>query len=108
MNKRIGRPPLPKGKSKAVLFALKLSGEEAEHINKAVEESGLSKPDWAREAFLSKARPPWIISVHWSAKDLQGHTVDFEFSTADGKFFVKGIGVFWVFRHQDNIRLAIE
>jgi hypothetical protein len=108
MPKKAGRPPMPKGKSKGVLFAFKISGEEARDINKAVKESGLSRPDWAREALLSRVRPPWIISRHWSAKDLQGRTVDFEFKTADGVYFVKGLGSFWVFRHEDNVQLAIE
>lgn len=53
----MGRPKLPKGTAKGVLFAVKLAANEAEKINQAIERSGLAKPDWARNVLLAAAKP---------------------------------------------------
>lgn len=55
MKTKMGRPKLPKGTAKGVLFAVKVAANEAEKINQAIKRSGLAKPDWARNALLSAA-----------------------------------------------------
>lgn len=55
MKTKMGRPKLPKGTAKGVLFAVKIAATEADKINQAIERSGLTKPDWARNALLAAA-----------------------------------------------------
>ena len=47
---------MPKGTAKGVLFAVKIAANEAEQIQAAIKKSGLTKPDWARNALISAAR----------------------------------------------------
>ena len=47
---------MPKGTAKAVLFAVKIAATEAEKIQRAVVKSGLTKPDWARNALIQAAQ----------------------------------------------------
>lgn len=51
----MGRPKLPKGTARAVLFAVKIAANEAEKIQTAIKKSGLTKPDWARNALIQAA-----------------------------------------------------
>jgi hypothetical protein len=55
MKSKRGRPKLPKGESKGVLFAVRVSTPEAQQIHGAIKRSGLSKPDWHRRALLTAA-----------------------------------------------------
>ena len=55
MKARMGRPKMPKGTAKAILFAFKIAANEAEKINIAIKRSGLSKPEWARKALIHAA-----------------------------------------------------
>lgn len=55
MKPKMGRPKLPRGEAKGVLFAVRVAKGEAERIQTAIKRSGLSKPDWARNALLSAA-----------------------------------------------------
>jgi hypothetical protein len=52
---KMGRPKLPKGAAKGVLFAVRIAAAEAAKIQKAISKSGLTKPNWARNALLSEA-----------------------------------------------------
>ncbi|MGD0085801.1 MAG: hypothetical protein ABSC24_01600 [Verrucomicrobiota bacterium] len=52
---KMGRPKLPKGTAKGVLFAVRVAANEAEKIQTAIRKSGLSKPDWARNALINAA-----------------------------------------------------
>jgi hypothetical protein len=56
MKTKMGRPKMPKGTAKAVLFAVKIAATEAEKIQTAIKKSGLTKPDWARNALITAAR----------------------------------------------------
>jgi hypothetical protein len=51
----MGRPKLPKGTANTVLFAIKIAAQEADKIHSAIKKSGLSKPDWARNALINAA-----------------------------------------------------
>jgi hypothetical protein len=51
----MGRPKLPKGTAKGVLFAVRVANNEAEKIQRAIRKSGLPKPDWARNALIQAA-----------------------------------------------------
>jgi len=55
MKTRMGRPKLPKGEAKGVLFAVRMKKPEADQVDKAIRQSGMSKPDWARAALLNAA-----------------------------------------------------
>jgi hypothetical protein len=55
MKTKMGRPKLPKGTAKGVLFAVKVAAVEADKIHQAIKRSGLTKPDWARNALLNAA-----------------------------------------------------
>lgn len=55
MKIKMGRPKLPKGEAKGVLFAVRVAKPDADSINAAIRRSGLSKPDWQRHALLAAA-----------------------------------------------------
>lgn len=52
----MGRPQLPKGTANSVLFAVRIAANEAEQIQQAIRRSGLTKPEWARNALIKAAR----------------------------------------------------
>jgi len=51
----MGRPKLPKGEAKGVLFAVRIAKAEADKVSQAIKRSGMKKPDWARNALLVAA-----------------------------------------------------
>jgi hypothetical protein len=55
MKNKMGRPKMPKGTAKAVLFAVRIAANEADKIQHAIKKSGLTKPDWARNALIHAA-----------------------------------------------------
>ena len=55
MKKKRGRPFLPKGTAHNVLFAVRVAANEADKIHQAISKSGMSKPDWARNALINAA-----------------------------------------------------
>lgn len=55
MKNKMGRPKLPKDAAKGVLFAVRIAAAEADKIQQAIKRSGISKPDWARNALLEAA-----------------------------------------------------
>lgn len=52
---KMGRPPMPKGTAKGVLFAVRVAQIEADKIYQAIKKSGVPKPEWARRALLTAA-----------------------------------------------------
>jgi hypothetical protein len=56
MKTKMGRPKMPKGTANTVLFAVKIAATEAEKIQTAIKKSGLTKPDWARNALINAAQ----------------------------------------------------
>ncbi len=52
----MGRPPLPDGEAREVVFTLRLSDAEREEIVEAARRSGQPATKWARETLLSRAR----------------------------------------------------
>lgn len=104
----MGRPPTPKSKAKTEFLGVFVDPQESRTIHRAIAESGMKKSDWTREALLIRARPLWLICKKWGADDLHGKTVEFNFQEKDEKRFIRGLGWFWVLKHKDGIRLAIE
>ncbi len=51
----MGRPKLPKGKTKEFQIGVRFNREEAVKIKSAVTKTGLTSADWARLALLSAA-----------------------------------------------------
>lgn len=55
MKKRIGRPPLEKGKARGEQFGVRLNPVEAKAVREAIRKSGQSNADWLRQALLKAA-----------------------------------------------------
>ena len=53
---KMGRPRLSKEGALAEIFGVRLRRDEAREVNRAIRESGQTKPDWLRNALLSAAR----------------------------------------------------
>lgn len=53
---RMGRPPLPIGSAREVVFTLRISDAEREVIAAAAERAGKVPAQWAREMLLACAR----------------------------------------------------
>jgi uncharacterized protein (DUF1778 family) len=53
---KVGRPPLPKGEARDVVFTLRLSESERDAIAAAAKEAGKPPTQWARELLLERAR----------------------------------------------------
>jgi hypothetical protein len=56
MTKKMGRPKLAKGEARGKFVSTRVSNPEYEEITNAIKREGLKKPDWVRNALLSKAR----------------------------------------------------
>jgi len=108
MKKKIGRPPLPKGRAKSVQTGLRLSGEEDAIISRIAADAARKKVDWIRETILTAARPLWIVCEKWGKSDLHGKTVEFKLTAHEGRITAYGLGVFFVVPHRDGVRLAIQ
>lgn len=104
----MGRPPTPKSKAKTILIGALVAPEEYKAIGKAIKESGQDKSKWLRKAAMDAARPVWIICDKWGAGDLSDKTVEFDFSSKDGKMLARGWGYFFILPHRDGAKLAIE
>lgn len=52
----MGRPKLAKGAARAKFFSTRVSIPEHKEIADAIKRDGIKKPDWVRNALLSKAR----------------------------------------------------
>ena len=55
MKARMGRPPLADGKTKAIVFTLRLSVEERQAIVAAAERAGAKPTLWARGVLVREA-----------------------------------------------------
>jgi hypothetical protein len=56
MTKKMGRPKLAKGEARGKFFSTRVSILEHQEITDAIKRDGIKKPDWVRNALLSKAR----------------------------------------------------
>jgi len=106
MNKKMGRPPLPKGKARSVQVGVRFTPEDDKAIEKALTKSGQTKADLVRDAAVAEARkpPPWVRSK-WTYEDLNGKKVQFKLNSP--RFQAKGVGEFLV-RRNPRGELAIE
>jgi hypothetical protein len=53
MEKKLGRPKLPKAWTKNALYAARFTAGESKQIEMAITRSGLSKSAWIRSALLN-------------------------------------------------------
>jgi len=53
--KKMGRPRLAKKEALGEVFGVRLRPDEAREVMNAIRTSGESKPDWLRDALLTKA-----------------------------------------------------
>lgn len=58
----MGRPPLPEGETRGVVFTLRLSEAERDVISEAAKRADKPVTQWAREAIVSVAKTP--IETH--------------------------------------------
>ena len=56
MTKKMGRPKLAKGEARGKFISTRVSNLEYAEIAQAVKRDGIKKPEWVRNALLSKAR----------------------------------------------------
>jgi hypothetical protein len=96
MNKKMGRPPLPKGQSKDVQIGVRFNPADDKQIEKAVAKSGQTKPDFIRNAALAETRKPTVwVKSKWTMEQLSGKTVEFALTVpgrrddGTGKFLVR-------------------
>lgn len=54
--RKVGRPRLAKKEALGEVFGARLRPDEAREVKNAIRQSGESKPDWLRDALLTKAR----------------------------------------------------
>jgi uncharacterized protein (DUF1778 family) len=52
---RMGRPPLPRGEARAVVFTLRLTDEERDALDRAAKLAGKPVTQWARETLVACA-----------------------------------------------------
>jgi len=50
-----GRPPVAASEKKAVMFCIRLSGDERAKINRAAKQAGSKASDWARAVLVGYA-----------------------------------------------------
>ncbi len=106
MNKKMGRPKLPKGKAKRVLFAIKLSPDLDKEVQKGIVKSGQDKAEWGREAVKQKAkeRPIWV-TCKWSKEQLNEKLIDYVLTWPKERR--EGVGTL-VVRRNNKGELSIE
>ena len=56
MSRRVGRPKVPKAKSRHVLIAVRLSLDENSLLERALEKVDDSKSEWIRKALMAEAK----------------------------------------------------
>ena len=106
MNKKIGRPPLPKGHLKDVQLGVRFNSDDDRKIEKAIGGTTQTKADWVRDAALVKMQE-WV-TCKWTAKDLDGKSVEFSI-VAQKKGPIDGIGTFFVLQRGDGkMKIKIE
>jgi hypothetical protein len=95
MNKKMGRPPLPKGESKDVQIGVRFNPQDDKEIEREVKKAGQTKSDWVRNAAICDAQvPPIWIKSKWTFEDLKDKTVEFRLISPEWR--IKGIGKFLV------------
>jgi hypothetical protein len=80
MNKKAGRPPLPKGESKAAQIAARFKPVLDKQVAKAAQETGATKAEVVREATIQDIqRPPiWMQPTKWKRDELDGQLIRFD------------------------------
>jgi predicted HicB family RNase H-like nuclease len=56
MKSKMGRPPVPKSKLRAIILNVRLSPEESRVISAAVKRAGESASEWVRKTLFSAAQ----------------------------------------------------
>lgn len=78
MNKKMGRPVLPKGESKGAQSGVRLKQNEDKAIASIATRAGETKAETLREAAIDKIQaPPIWVKSEWKADDLNGHYIQF-------------------------------
>jgi hypothetical protein len=79
MDKKVGRPPVPKQEAKSVLVGAQLSPPEAKEAEKAASASGLDKSKWLRGAIENEVKgPPIWMKSEWKLEELNENLIEFE------------------------------
>ena len=107
MSKKMGRPPLPKGKAKGVQVGVRFKPDDDRVIENALSDDEATKADYIREAAISKAKneAPWVRSK-WTREQLADKTVEYRLI---GPYFrADGIGKFLVRSRNRRLRLEID
>src|SRR5258708_3449637 len=107
MNKKMGRPRLPKGRAMGVQIGVRFKPDDDKTIENALSDDETTKADYIREAAIIKARnePPWIRSK-WTREQLEGMTV--EYRLIYPKFRAEGVGKFLVRSKDQKLKIEIS
>jgi hypothetical protein len=109
MNKKMGRPPLPKGQSKDVQIGVRFNGKDDKKIEKAITDSGVNqtKAEWIRDAARLVAADS-VICAQYSVEELDDKTITFRIQSANG-WIAKGAGKIMALQRGDgSMKIQIE
>ena len=106
----MGRPPLPKGESKAAQIGVRLNPEGVAKINEMAERSGQTKAEVIREAAeLQIQNPPIWVKSKWKVEDLNEQLIEFRLKSKvpQGIRVVDGVGLLRV-RKNPRGEIAVD
>jgi hypothetical protein len=101
MNKKMGRPPLPEGRSKDIQVGARFNPAEGGAVEAKAIEHKVTKSEFVRRAAV-EATKEWIQLDPWSLEDLHGKRVEFEL-VLDIEGPIKGTGRFDVWKNGEGL-----
>jgi hypothetical protein len=97
MNKKIGRPKVPKKQARTVLLGTMIAPEEKKDINQAIAASGQDKSKWLRQTIHTAIFGERIIIQCPEAQDkYDGQWVVFYFMDGDKRIALRGKFRVWL------------
>lgn len=107
MEKKMGRPPLPKGESKAAQIGVRFNPKEDKKLGKQAVDSGQSKSELVRD-YTRLMLADSVICDKFTVEELDGKKVRFKFrmdasrtATGEGKFMA-------IKRGNGSLKIQIE
>jgi hypothetical protein len=109
MNKKMGRPTLPKGLAKDVQIGVRIHAEDDKKISKAITASGggETKAQWIRDAARLVAHES-VICNDYSVEDLDGKSVWFKIYLKNGMPVEGGGKLMALQRGDGSLKIQIE
>jgi hypothetical protein len=90
--RKMGRPRLPKGKTKTAQIGVRFRSDEMAKLQRAATAAGFAISEMVRAFALSElARAKAWVRSEWQAEELDGNLIEFDIATTWGP--VRGVGV---------------